>query len=279
VDLVVEQLRIADGHALTLPDVFPDALPVRGHSMEFRINVEDPARGWLPTPGHITQFDAPAGPGVRVDSGVVAGSQVPGSFDSLVAKLIITGATRQQVLARARRALQEFRIEGVASVLPFHRTVVDSPAFASEDSFAVHTRWIETEMTMHFAPAPRPEPDTAAPLLRSFVEIDGKRVRLGLPANWVLAQPSAVAAQSLLTEQSTQSTHAPGDVPAPLSGSLIACHRNTGDAVQAGEVIGIMEAMKMETALHAPLAGQLEWLVEVGEALVAGQMVARVDGV
>jgi len=267
IDLVVEQLRIADGLPLTLPD----DPPARGHSIEFRINAEDPARGYLPTPGRISRFDAPTGPGVRVDSGVAAGSHVPGQFDSLLAKLIVTGSTRQQALARARRALQEFRIEGVASVLPFHRAVVDDAAFAG-DNFAVHTRWIETELTAQFVTAARPEADHTAALRRTFIELDGKRVHLGLPPDWTLprAADSAAAQESMPTPSSTE------DVVAPLTGSLVTWHKGTGDVVQAGEAIGIMEAMKMETPLHAPQAGRLEWRAEVGEMVTAGQVVAKV---
>ncbi len=268
VDLVVEQLRIADGHPLS----FTEAPPPRGHSIEFRINAEDPGRGYLPTPGRITRFDAPGGPGVRVDTGVAAGSTVPGSFDSLMAKLVVTGATRQQALARARRALREFEIEGVASVLPFHRAVVEDAAFTGEQGFAVHTRWIETEMAARFDAAARPEAESAAPLLRTFVEIDGKRVRLGLPAGLALPQSAGASAPTPAAAPAS----APGDVPAPLTGSLVAWHRRTGDTVEAGEVIGVMEAMKMETALHAPQAGTLQCLAAAGEALAAGQVVARV---
>lgn len=268
VDLVVEQLRIADGHPLS----FTEAPPPRGHSIEFRINAEDPGRGYLPTPGRITRFDAPGGPGVRVDTGVAAGSTVPGSFDSLMAKLVVTGATRQQALARARRALREFEIEGVASVLSFHRAVVEDAAFTGEQGFAVHTRWIETEMAARFDAAARPEAESAAPLLRTFVEIDGKRVRLGLPAGLALPQSAGASAPTPAAAPAS----APGDVPAPLTGSLVAWHRQTGDTVEAGEVIGVMEAMKMETALHAPQAGTLQCLAAAGEALAAGQVVARV---
>jgi acetyl-CoA/propionyl-CoA carboxylase biotin carboxyl carrier protein len=265
---VVEQLRIADGHPLS----FTEAPPPRGHSIEFRINAEDPGRGYLPTPGRITRFDAPGGPGVRVDTGVAAGSTVPGSFDSLMAKLVVTGATRQQALARARRALREFEIEGVASVLPFHRAVVEDAAFTGEQGFAVHTRWIETEMAARFDAAARPEAESAAPLLRTFVEIDGKRVRLGLPAGLALPQSAGASASTPAAAPAS----APGDVPAPLTGSLVAWHRQTGDRVEAGEVIGVMEAMKMETALHAPQAGTLRCLAAAGEVLAAGQVVARV---
>jgi len=265
-DLVLEQLRIADG----LPLRCLETPPVRGHSIEFRINAEDPARGYLPTPGRISRFEPPGGPGVRVDSGVAQGSHVSGSFDSLLAKLIVTGSSREHALARARRALQEFHIEGVASVLPFHRAVLEEAAFTDAAHFAIHTRWIETEFTARFAPAPRPEFDNTAPLRRTFVELDGKRVRLGLPADWTLPR----SADSVATTAAPV-PHAAGDIIAPLTGSLIAWHKGTGDTVQAGEVIGLLEAMKMETALHTSHTGRLEWLVNVGEMVTAGQVVAR----
>ncbi|MES2530785.1 MAG: biotin carboxylase N-terminal domain-containing protein, partial [Pseudomonadota bacterium] len=140
IDLVVEQLRVADGLPLSITET-----PVpRGHAIEFRINAEDVGRGFLPTSGPVHLFAAPSGPGVRVDTGVASGSTVPGTFDSLMAKLIVTGATRAQAITRARRALKEFRIEGVASVLPFHRAVLEAPDFVADDGFKVHTRWIET---------------------------------------------------------------------------------------------------------------------------------------
>ncbi len=271
VDLVVEQLRIADGQPLS----FTDTPAPRGHSIEFRINAEDPGRGYLPTPGRIARFDAPSGPGVRVDTGVATGSTVPGSFDSLMAKLIVTGATRAQALARARRALRELQIEGVASVVPFHRTVVDDPAFTGEQGFGVHTRWIETEMAARFDAAARPEAEAAVPLVRTFIEIDGKRVSLGLPTNLAVGTAAPASAAAGAAPAAPAST--PGDVPAPLTGSLVAWHKKTGDQVEAGEVIGVMEAMKMETALHAPQAGTLQCLAAAGEMLTAGQVVARVQ--
>lgn len=270
IDLVIEQLRIADG----LPLSFTETPPVRGHSFEFRINAEDPGRGYLPTPGLITRFEAPSGPGVRIDTGVTGGSMVPGSFDSLMAKLIVTGATRQQALARARRALQEFTIEGVASVLPFHRAVVNDPAFHGEEGLGVHTRWIETEMSTQFEAVDRPDTSENMTLLRTFIEIDGKRVRLGLPSNLALqhagANPGAPAAPEPVA------IAAPGDVPAPLSGSLVAWKKADGDTVAAGEIIAVMEAMKMETSVHAPYAGTLECLAKAGETVASGQLVGRI---
>ena len=170
VDLVIEQLRIADG----LPLSFSETPTPRGHSFEFRINAEDAGKGFLPTPGKISEFRAPSGPGVRLDSGVESGSMVPGTFDSMMAKLIVTGATREQAITRARRALAEFKIDGIASVLPFHRAVMDHADFIG-GHFAVHTRWIETDFAKQITLAPRTLPVAGEAVLRTFIEIDGKR--------------------------------------------------------------------------------------------------------
>lgn len=273
VDLVVEQLRIADGLPLSLTET-----PVpRGHSIEFRINAEDPGRGYLPTPGRIEHFAAPSGPGVRLDSGVAAGSVIPGSFDSLMAKLIVSGATREQALQRARRALAEFQIEGVASVLPFHRAVVQDLAFTAEQGFGVHTRWIETEMQQHWLPAPRPDAVAETPLQRCYMEIDGKRVRLGLPA---LLLPGLSAAGGVAAPVAGQLASAgalqPGEVAAPMAGSLVAWKVDDGAQVAEGAVLALMEAMKMETAITATASGTLQQVATAGALLQAGQVVARI---
>ena len=273
VDLVVEQLRIADGLPLSLTET-----PVpRGHSIEFRINAEDPGRGYLPTPGRIEHFAAPSGPGVRLDSGVAAGSVIPGSFDSLMAKLIVSGATREQALQRARRALAEFQIEGVASVLPFHRAVVQDPAFTAEQGVGVHTRWIETEMQQHWLPAPRPDAVAETPLQRCYMEIDGKRVRLGLPA---LLLPGLSAAGGVAAPVAGQLASAgalqPGEVAAPMAGSLVAWKVDDGAQVAEGAVLALMEAMKMETAITATASGTLQQVATAGALLQAGQVVARI---
>lgn len=268
VDLVVEQLRIADG----LPLSFTETPTPRGHSIEFRINAEDPGRGYLPTPGRIERFDTPGGPGVRLDSGVAAGSVIPGSFDSMMAKLIVTGATRDQALQRARRALAEFQIEGVASVLPFHRAVVQDPAFTAEQGFGVHTRWIETEMQQDFAAALRPVPVQEQPLQRTWVEIDGRRVTLGLPAS--LLQGVAQTATSAPVS-TTAAAVQDGDVRAPMAGSLIAWKVAEGETVDAGAVIAVMESMKMESPITAPRAGRVAQQVVAGSSLQPGQVIAR----
>lgn len=277
VDLVVEQLRIADGLPLSLTET-----PVpRGHSIEFRINAEDPGRGYLPTPGLITRFDAPSGPGVRVDSGVTTGSTIPGSFDSMMGKLIVTGATRAQALARARRALAEFEIEGVSSVLPFHRAVVSDAAFTAEQGFGVHTRWIETEMPQHWLPAPRPDAAPEAPLQRCYMEVDGKRVRLGLPASLLQGLSAAGCMATPVADTPSGAVTAalqPGEVSAPMAGSLVAWKVDDGAQVTEGEVLALMESMKMETAITATASGTLKQVAVAGTLLQAGQVVGRISG-
>src|SRR6185437_2495377 len=175
VDLVRQMFRIADGEALGFTD--PE---LRGHSIEFRINAEDAGRNFLPAPGTITAWRPPSGPGVRLDAGYTAGMTVPQAFDSLIAKLIVTGASRDEALARARRALDEFEVGGMPTVLPFHRAVVRDPAFTGEP-FAVHTRWIETEFTNDLAPYD-PGAAGAAAGERITVEVGGKRLEVTLPA-------------------------------------------------------------------------------------------------
>lgn len=266
-DIVVEQLRIAEGLPLSIKET-----PVpRGHSFEFRINAEDAGKGYLPTPGNITVFRAPCGPGIRLDSGVDAGSTVPGSYDSLMAKLIVTGSTREQAIARARRALREFEIDGVASVLPFHRAVMDDADFTAE--FAVHTRWIETDFAgrIEFAPRQVPKPDEA--LTRSWIELDGRRVQLGLPARLfsgvALSEPDKTA--SITSEPANEAA-----IEAPISGVLHSWLAEEGKAVRQGEVIAVMEAMKMEVQVVAHRSGQLKRQAETGNTFEAGNLLGEI---
>lgn len=271
IDLVIEQFRIADGLPLRVTET-----PVpRGHSIEFRINAEDPGRGFLPTPGAITTFDAPSGPGIRLDSGVVPGSTVPGTFDSLMAKLIVTGATRQQALMRARRALKEFRIEGVATVLPFHRAAIETEDFVGENGFKVHTRWIETDFAATIEAEARPEPVVEAHLVRTHVEIDGKRHELGIPA-------ALLAGLGALEDRgggpaAAAKTEDVSSVTAPISGTLQAFKVEDGADLAAGDLIAVMEAMKMETQVTAPRAGKIRIRAEAGAYLQAGAEIARFE--
>ncbi|MQV19730.1 ATP-grasp domain-containing protein [Sinorhizobium meliloti] len=265
VDIVIEQLRIADGLPLSVTDT-PEA---RGHAFEFRINAEDPGRGFLPTPGLITRFRAPAGPGVRIDAGVEAGSEIPGLYDSMMAKLIVIGATREEALLRARRALAEFRIEGVASVLPFHRAVLDERDFTGEDGFRVFTNWIETEFR-GVEPSPRVDP-AGSGLIRSFIEIDGKRHDIGLPA----ALFSGLGAAPQLVQQAAPSV-SDGGVTAPIPGTLQQWLVDDGAEVAEGDAVAIIEAMKMETRILAPKAGRIRIKTEAGAVVSLGAELATV---
>jgi acetyl-CoA/propionyl-CoA carboxylase biotin carboxyl carrier protein len=269
IDLVIEQLRIADG----LPLSVTRTPTPRGHAIELRINAEDAGRGFLPACGLITRFDAPAGPGVRVDSGVQAGSVVSAHFDSLMAKLVVSGATREQALARARRALREFRIEGVASVLPFHRAALDHPDFIGADGFKAHTRWIETDFVNDLAAALRAEPPPDAPLARTAIEIDGRRVVIGLPAallaGWAGAPGPAAAPRDPPRDDAI--------VSAPVSGTLQAWKVADGEPVATGQPVVTLEAMKMEMLVTSHRAGRLTWLVQPGAPVEAGGALGRID--
>ena len=272
IDLVVEQLRVADGLPLSITDT-----PVpRGHAFEFRINAEDVGRGFLPTPGLVRVLEPPSGPGVRVDSGVLSGSTVPGTFDSLMAKLIVTGSTRAQAIARARRALKEFRIEGLASVLPFHRAVMEQLDFTSADAFKVHTRWIETDFANTLAAAVRSEPPASdAALVRTAVEIDGRRMALGLPAE-LLRGLQAVAGGGASPAPAAPVEADPAAVAAPIAGSLQAWKVVDGDTVAQGDTIATMEAMKMEMQVTAHRAGRIALNAERGAHVAAGVVIATI---
>ena len=268
IDLVQEQLRVADG----LPLSFTQTPAPRAHSIEFRINAEDVGRGFLPTPGLITRFAPPSGPGVRLDSGVETGSVIPGTFDSMMAKLIVTGATRAQALARARRALAEFQIEGVASVLPFHKAVLNQPDFVGADGFHVHTRWIETEFAEPLAAAARAEPVADTSLLRTAIEIDGRRVSLGLPAMLLQGLSAPTAAVSQAAQQSVD----PDAVASPIAGNLHVWKVVDGDEVKEGDVIAVMEAMKMEMQVSAHRSGRITMAVQAGTAQTLGAVIAHI---
>ena len=270
IDLVIEQFRIAEGKPLRITET-PEP---RGHSIEFRINAEDPGRGFLPTPGTITAFDPPSGPGVRLDSGVVTGSSIPGVFDSLMAELIVTGATREEALRRARRALKEFRIEGVATVLPFHRAAIDTEDFIGTDGFKVHTRWIETDFAAMPEAMARPEPATDPSLIRTHLEIDGKRVSLALPS--LLLAGLGTTGQGGTT--ATAGKPAEDGIAAPVSGTLQGFKIADGADVAEGDLVAVMEAMKMETQVLAPKAGRLRLRVNEGDYLQAGDTLMVFEG-
>ncbi|GAN79136.1 acetyl/propionyl/methylcrotonyl-CoA carboxylase subunit alpha [Acidocella aminolytica] len=265
IDLVIEQFRVAEGLKLSIPN----PPPAMGHAIEFRINAEDAAKGFLPTPGRITLFEPPSGPGVRLDSGVVTGSLIPGQYDSLAAKLIVTGSTRAEALRRARRALAEFTIEGVATVLPFHRAVLEHPSFTGENGFGVYTSWIETEFQPALTPAPRPallEDDT---LLRLPLEIDGRRHQIGLPRALLNRLGQSAPAP---TPPSTQDN---STLYAPVAGHLQGWKVEDGAEVQEGDLLAVMEAMKMEVRITSPRAGCFQQAVKTGAFLEAGAALGR----
>ena len=273
IDLVVEQLRIADGHALTITQT-PEP---QGHAFEFRINAEDVGRGFLPSPGLVKMFAAPSGPGVRVDAGVESLSTVPGTFDSLMAKLIVTGATRQQAIARARRALQEFRIEGVASVLPFHRAVMEHADFVSKETFKVHTRWIETDFTNTLAAAARAEPAPDTSLYRTAMEIDGRRVSLGLPAELLRGIQSLGSGAGVAPAVQAEAAEDAYAVASPIAGTLQSWTVAAGSEVTRGDVIAVMEAMKMEMQVTAHRTGCITLNAPAGSYQCAGAVLASIE--
>jgi acetyl-CoA/propionyl-CoA carboxylase biotin carboxyl carrier protein len=270
VDLVREQFRIAAGEKLRFTE---DPAP-RGHSIEFRINGEDAGRGFLPAPGVVTRFVPPDGPGVRVDTGVESGTVIGGQFDSLLAKVIVTGATREEAIERSRRALEEMVVEGMATVLPFHRVIVRDPAFASE--FTVHTRWIETEFDNRIepftAPSDLPE-DEAGDRQTVVVEVGGRRLEVSLPAGLASA-PAAASAQKAKPRKRAggKAAAASGDaVTAPMQGTIVKIAVEDGQSVEPGDLIVVLEAMKMENPVTAHKAGTVTGLnVSQGETVTQG---------
>jgi acetyl-CoA/propionyl-CoA carboxylase biotin carboxyl carrier protein len=280
IDLVREQFRIADGEKL---DRAEDPAP-RGHSIEFRINGEDPGRGFLPAPGTIEKFEIPTGPGVRLDTGVGSGSVVSGNFDSLLAKLIVTGADRPQALQRARRALAELQITGMATALPFHRAVVADPAFTAVDgAFSVHTRWIETEFDNRIPPfeaTGRPGSPDAADRTTVVAEVNGRRVEVRLPAGLfsaAVAAPNRAAGRTARpTRTAAVAAGSANQVTAPMQGTVVKVVATAGQTVAAGDVLLVIEAMKMENPVIAPRAGTVEAIpVAVGDAVTAGAVLAQ----
>ncbi|CDG22696.1 Acetyl-/propionyl-coenzyme A carboxylase alpha chain [Includes: Biotin carboxylase; Biotin carboxyl carrier protein] [Xenorhabdus poinarii G6] len=278
IDLVIEQLRVAEGYPLSIQET-----PVpRGHAFEFRINAEDAAKGFLPTSGTITEFLPPSGPGIRFDSGVTSGSIIPATFDSLMAKLIVTGANREQAIIRARRALKEFKISGVASVLPFHQAVMTHPDFISGDKFNVHTRWIETDFVNELAASLRQFPMEDNKITRTFIEIDGRRHELGLPSDLLagLAHLTPMGEQqlssSVVPAVKKKQPEDPRQVKAPISGILHAWMVKEGEQVNEGDVIAVMEAMKMEVQIHAHRSGKITFCVQVGDYQNAETILANI---
>ncbi|WP_417282006.1 acetyl/propionyl/methylcrotonyl-CoA carboxylase subunit alpha [Cellulomonas algicola] len=297
IDLVREQLRIAQGEPLGY-----DRVETRGHSIEFRINGEDPARGFLPAPGRIATLRFPAGPGVRVDSGVVEGDSVSGLYDSMIAKLVVTGADRPQAIERARRALAELDVVGIPTVVPFHRAVLDAPEFAPADPaepFTVHTRWIETEFADRLttlgtgATAPAAEDEEEAPALeRVVVEVGGKRLEVVLPAALALGRgPGAsrpggragAAGPSGPRRPVRRAAAKAGSngttLASPMQGTIVKVAVAEGAEVAEGDLVVVLEAMKMEQPLVAHRAGTVTGLsADVGSSVSAGTAICEIVG-
>ncbi len=274
-DLVREMFRIADGEALGYDDP-----PVRGHSFEFRVNAEDAGRNFLPAPGTLTAWRPPSGPGVRVDEGYVAGMSIPGSFDSLVGKIIVTGADRTQALQRARRALAETVVDGMPTVIPFHQAVLNDPAFtAANGAFGVHTRWIETEFTGHIEPYTGVIGESEAVESTTYtVEVDGRRVEVRLPT--VLTAPP----RSAPPRKPTKRSRGPAQVKAPstnaltspMQGTVVKLHVADGDEVTEGDLVLVLEAMKMEQPIAAHRAGIVTALASVGASVASGEALCEI---
>ena len=273
IDLVREQFRIAQGEALGYED--PE---IRGHSFEFRINGEDPGKNFLPAPGPVQLFAAPSGPGIRVDSGVVSGDVVSGNFDSMIAKLIVTGKDRDQALQRARRALNEMQVHGLPTVLPFHRAIVDHPAFIGDGkNFEVFTRWIETDWENDLEPwsgeavaLPNPEP-----LKEVVVEVNGKRVEVSVPRRLLVGEIGSAQGHAPKRKSSAHSSSHPGAkgnlLVAPMQATVVKLNVTEGQSVQEGDLVLVLEAMKMEQPITAHRAGTIQGIgVKVGDTISSG---------
>ncbi|MCR6493896.1 biotin carboxylase N-terminal domain-containing protein [Cellulomonas sp. P24] len=285
IDLVREQLRIAAGEPLGY-----DHVETRGHSFEFRINGEDPSNGFLPAPGRITTLTLPTGPGVRVDTGVVEGDTVSGAFDSMIAKLVVTGATRTQAAERARRALAELEVAGIPTVVPFHRAVIENEAFVPADPdepFRVHTLWIETEFSDQLAGLTgEPTSGTAtteepAAMERVVVEVGGKRLEVVIPAGLALGggrgRPGAVARRPVRRATTRLSAALGTGLTSPMQGTIVKVAVEDGAAVLEGDLVVVLEAMKMEQPLLAHRSGTVRGLAAaVGASISAGTMICEI---
>ncbi len=283
IDLVREMFRIAAGEELGYDDP-----PVRGHSIEFRINAEDGGRNFMPAPGTLSAWHPPQGPGVRLDGGYENGETVPGSFDSLIAKLVVTGRDRTQALERSRRALAEFVVDGMPTVIPFHRAVVDDPAYVGASnptgrgSFDVYTTWIETDFDNTIEPyaGSAAEADEAVERRTVVVEVGGRRLEVSLPgglAAGAAVGPSAGARKPKRSAAKKAGAAAGGDsVTSPMQGTIVKVAVEEGRQVAEGDVIVVLEAMKMEQPLKAHKAGTVTGLqAEVGATVTNGAVICE----
>lgn len=274
IDLVREMFRIAEGEPLGYDDP-----PPRGHSFEFRINGEDPGRNFLPAPGTVTRFHAPSGPGVRLDAGVRSGTVIGPDWDSLLAKLIVTGATREQALRRAARALHEFEVDGVPTVIPLHRAVVTDPAFAS-DSFTVHTRWLETEFVNEIPPFNGAGTDgdgQGSDRETITVELDGKRLEVSLPLSLRAGTTPGNGKPRRRRAGGTRGPVTDDAILSPMQGTVIKVAVEEGQAISEGDPIVVLEAMKMEEQVTAHRSGTVHGLAAaVGAAISAGTTICTI---
>lgn len=283
VDIVQEQFRIAGGLELSFDK---DPVPT-GHAFEFRINAEDAANGFVPCPGLVRTFEAPTGPGIRVDSGVRSGSTIPGSYDSLIAKLVVWGPNRDAALRRSRLALRDLTIEGVRTVIPFHKDIISHPAFA-HDHLDVYTDWVDKEYTPGFGDGNTDVEAAYAERISVNIELDGRLHQVGLPAS-LFAQAAAAgsAGQSASdggadSNGSTGSNGADsggaGSVTCPYSGVLVGWKVEDGASVEEGETIAIIEAMKMESPVSAPTSGTVHLAnIDEGSSVKQGDSLANID--
>ncbi len=277
IDLVREMFRIADGEELGYGD--PE---LRGHSIEFRINAEDPGRSFMPAPGTLTAWRPPSGPGVRVDEGYLTGMAVPGSFDSLVAKIIVTGADRAQAIGRARRALAETTLDGMPSVLPFHKAVLTDPAFVAADGhFGVHTRWIETEFVSTIEPYVGTMGATEPVENNTYVvEVNGRRLEVRLPSSLAAPAARATAAKRPIrrsTGGARAKASSSNELSAPMQGTIVKVAVVNGDEVSEGDLVVVLEAMKMEQPITAHRSGVIANLAAVvGESVTSGQALLEI---
>lgn len=278
IDLVREMFRIADGEELGYDD--PE---IRGHSIEFRLNAEDAGRNFMPAPGTLTAWHAPTGPGVRVDEGYQTGATVPGSFDSLVAKIIVTGATREQALERSRRALAETVVEGMPTVLPFHRVVIEDPAYTAENgSFDVHTRWIETEFDNRIEPweGTASEAPDAVEKQVVVVEVNGKRIEVAVPEGTLGAGGGGGRKKKKSSRGRTTAAAAPTNaLTSPMQGTIVKVAVEDGQTVFAGDTVVVLEAMKMEQPLTAHRGGTISGLsAQPGATVQSGEIICTIEG-
>jgi acetyl-CoA/propionyl-CoA carboxylase, biotin carboxylase, biotin carboxyl carrier protein len=278
-DLVREMFRIAEGEPLGYEDPV-----ISGHSIEFRINAEDAGRNFMPAPGTLTMWRPPAGPGVRIDDGYLTGMTVPGSFDSLIAKIIVTGATREQAIERSRRALKELAIEGMPTVVPFHRAVLQDPAYTAEDGrFGVHTRWIETEFTGEIPPYAGEPGEPPEPVQRSkvVVEVNGKRLEVMVPAGLGAANGSGIGTRAKKPPRrqggGSTKTLSGNALTSPMQGTIVKVAVAEGDYVNAGDLVVVLEAMKMEQPLTAHRSGTVMNLkAQVGATVTSGSTLCEI---